>query len=775
MSTNLATILVGLGYDLSALEKGAPEAFQLINRQTLGMSAEMKRTSREGAESMRLIGESIHLHISRPVARILSQEFPALAQAMSTLLGAGVFGVLAVAGVEFFDKVARGIEKAQRAQEAFKESTLKVTQTFDDALASYEKSAKLRSLDGLDKKLFELDASGVEEARKKIDQLTEAMAKSAKAAADAGHWYTRLFAAIGDIAHESFSFASTLNIEKIDAQLGKFKEKFDELSATDALKQTHDSAKLLNDELEAAKRKLSEMTAQAALAPKLLFAAPGAAPQFAATISQKELDAQRSYISGLEKINQIEHAAAADTTAKENEAKQADMLERERSAAQALATLYKDMGESIKKLMPEADPLKKLEEEIRLLKQQAEIQFAEVGRSATSALAMRTALAGLEEYEKKLDAVMSKARREDDVVKATAKLPQSIPASSAAPFPDFSRQQPLPQLGAGGAAAAQFDVFQKDAVEQLKLAAQAYQDIESPQQKYDLGLQELSLLLKKGLIDNTAFTAAVSRLDEELVRSEDHLHKLETQLQKVLERSKNATDGVKAFFLQLQIEASSDARFTFEILSKGLQGVEDETVKALTGAKTSWQQFFYSLDQMALKFLLNKGISQLLQMMSGTDFGKSLGLDKLLGGGQDQAAAKQAVAATTMLTAAGMQMSAANIMAASGAAGGAAGSGGAGILSGFIPGFASGTDYAPGGAAWVGENGPELLNLPMGSSVTPNSSLRGSGTTHNHFYDNRGADMAAIQRLERMLPLIEERAVARSVASVSEINQRTAH
>ena len=34
-----------------------------------------------------------------------------------------------------------------------------------------------------------------------------------------------------------------------------------------------------------------------------------------------------------------------------------------------------------------------------------------------------------------------------------------------------------------------------------------------------------------------------------------------------------------------------------------------------------------------------------------------------------------------------------------------------------IPGFASGTDYAPGGLALVGEQGPELVNLPQGSQV----------------------------------------------------------
>ena len=34
-------------------------------------------------------------------------------------------------------------------------------------------------------------------------------------------------------------------------------------------------------------------------------------------------------------------------------------------------------------------------------------------------------------------------------------------------------------------------------------------------------------------------------------------------------------------------------------------------------------------------------------------------------------------------------------------------------------GFATGTNYAPGGMAMVGERGPELVNLPRGSTVTP--------------------------------------------------------
>ena len=51
-----------------------------------------------------------------------------------------------------------------------------------------------------------------------------------------------------------------------------------------------------------------------------------------------------------------------------------------------------------------------------------------------------------------------------------------------------------------------------------------------------------------------------------------------------------------------------------------------------------------------------------------------------------------------------------------------------GLLGGFhIPGFASGTNSAPGGVALVGEAGPELVNLPSGSQVIPNSALASIG------------------------------------------------
>ncbi|MBL3611358.1 hypothetical protein JMM60_21855 [Rhodovulum sulfidophilum] len=68
----------------------------------------------------------------------------------------------------------------------------------------------------------------------------------------------------------------------------------------------------------------------------------------------------------------------------------------------------------------------------------------------------------------------------------------------------------------------------------------------------------------------------------------------------------------------------------------------------------------------------------------------------------------------------------------SGLFGGGRASGGGGTVtqlfpSGGLPGFARGTDSAPGGLAWVGEAGPELVNLPRGAQVIPNHRLGSLG------------------------------------------------
>lgn len=52
-------------------------------------------------------------------------------------------------------------------------------------------------------------------------------------------------------------------------------------------------------------------------------------------------------------------------------------------------------------------------------------------------------------------------------------------------------------------------------------------------------------------------------------------------------------------------------------------------------------------------------------------------------------------------------------------------------------GFAGGTDYAPGGMAWVGEKGPELMYVPRGAQVIPSDVSKkvanNAGKQANHF------------------------------------------
>jgi phage-related protein len=102
------------------------------------------------------------------------------------------------------------------------------------------------------------------------------------------------------------------------------------------------------------------------------------------------------------------------------------------------------------------------------------------------------------------------------------------------------------------------------------------------------------------------------------------------------------------------------------------------------------------------------------------------------------------------------------IGAIKGAAGRVAGAVG-GLLGGIhLPGFASGTDYAPGGLALVGEHGPEVVALPRGSRVYPNGtgpsvgSAGGGGATYitNVYPQQAVLDTAELARIQRRRDLL---------------------
>lgn len=104
------------------------------------------------------------------------------------------------------------------------------------------------------------------------------------------------------------------------------------------------------------------------------------------------------------------------------------------------------------------------------------------------------------------------------------------------------------------------------------------------------------------------------------------------------------------------------------------------------------------------------------------------------------------------------------VFKALGAIGGSIGGGGGGgfgdilgAASKLAPGaFASGTHNAPGGLAWLAENGPELVFLPRGSKVTPAADTRrllaandgGPGVSLTFNNDFRGADPSVVARVE---------------------------
>ena len=109
------------------------------------------------------------------------------------------------------------------------------------------------------------------------------------------------------------------------------------------------------------------------------------------------------------------------------------------------------------------------------------------------------------------------------------------------------------------------------------------------------------------------------------------------------------------------------------------------------------------------------------------------------------------------------------------------GSGGSGsalstiqVGSQLFPKFAGGTNSAPGGWALVGEQGPELMNVPKGAQILPNADVTRSGAgggasiTYAPAIDARGASVDAVARLAQIMA--EDRAsfASRTVATIQQ-------
>lgn len=86
-----------------------------------------------------------------------------------------------------------------------------------------------------------------------------------------------------------------------------------------------------------------------------------------------------------------------------------------------------------------------------------------------------------------------------------------------------------------------------------------------------------------------------------------------------------------------------------------------------------------------------------------------------------------------------------------------------------ISGHAAGTDNSPGGWHWVGENGPELMNVPKGAKVLPNGVMPDGGGVSapvSIHIDATGADAAGLARVESQLARLRTELPATIVSTV---------
>lgn len=91
-----------------------------------------------------------------------------------------------------------------------------------------------------------------------------------------------------------------------------------------------------------------------------------------------------------------------------------------------------------------------------------------------------------------------------------------------------------------------------------------------------------------------------------------------------------------------------------------------------------------------------------------------------------------------------------------------------------IPSYANGTDNHPGGLAWVGERGRELVRMPQGSQVIPNHDIAGLGGSSISApvaisIDARGADSEGLARVQGQLSRLEEELPARITRQVQQM------
>jgi hypothetical protein len=170
-----------------------------------------------------------------------------------------------------------------------------------------------------------------------------------------------------------------------------------------------------------------------------------------------------------------------------------------------------------------------------------------------------------------LDESLEMLREFDEKVKEAKKpgkdldgFPKGILSASAA----------TPTLGRGGAVAGQDahseEQIEKDMAELPKL----YADALTPQQTFARGQDELNATLKDATGKFYAGAEGAKAYEEALRRLTD-------VEMKELEASRKATDGIKAFWMELQHDGSENGKFAFDFLNTMFKDIEDGAAKTI--------------------------------------------------------------------------------------------------------------------------------------------------------------------------------------------------
>jgi hypothetical protein len=762
MSTlNVGAMAARLGLDPSDFldkMKGV-EGFASGSGQRI--AAAMKQSSREGAESLRLIDEALGIHLSRPVTRIISQEFPALASGLQSILGAGVIGAVGVGLFEFGEKAAAAMEKAKKAQEEYRASQEKLKTTFDEMMAGYEKAAAKSQLSGVKAKLFDIDSESVEKGKRQLEEISKAVEDNAKKALAASTLWNRVGAAIQEAWDNLTSSSGTLAIEKTNEQFAEFRKKLDAIKTANEADPTSGLAlRLIAVQQEAWK---AAAAMEALQNTQLSRTVPLAEAYAERDARQKSIPAQQAYIDSLQKELDVLKALGVENKRQRDQAIGEDWKAQTDKASAAIEALGREVDSVFAKISTIQNPFTKQIAEAEGMREKMHNALAALDTTVANDpqwdAAVKKYQAGIDVLNRKI----AELRKSDEEWRAEQALPAPSSIAPGPALPSMSAAastMPTLSLAPVRGDLSELQKVQTDANAAWAEAGKILDSLESPTEKYSTQLQVLRTLLDQGRISTTQYQEAVAQLGTKLEEAEIHVNALDKKIEQLLAHSTSATDGMKAFAFQVEKLGGENGKFTFDVLNQALNNFEENTVKMLEGTRVNWRKYFEDLAAMGLKFMETKAIGGALGLITGEpknqngqQGGASVGggifsqfahtaLPSAVPGAATSTASMSAAGAT--LSQAGTQLLAAaaalRTAASSMSMGSGAGTGGdsdLGPLAGFAGFFAEGGDVAPGQDFIAGEQGPELIRAgTAGANVTPSSKTGGGDS---HYYDLRGA------------------------------------